>query len=323
MERVDAGHQPIHGCTDKIIVKQPVQKPFARAKGFFLSWVTKLLRMYHHAKRKVHSLLHPEIVGEEKWDKLINGFIITLIIFNVIAVMLETVTSIHERYARFFYYFDLVSVIIFTIEYVLRVWSANQELRYRHPVKGRLKYMVSGGALIDLLAILPFYLDRFIGFDLRVLRILRLLRFFRLFRLTAYMKAARVVTNVFRSRMNELLLSFVLTMFLVIIASCLVYFAEHLAQPDKFTSIPATIWWAVVSLTTVGYGDMVPITPLGKTFASIILMAGVALLALPAGIITSGFLDEMAKARKGNNCPHCGLPLDKPPAHGGHAHGQT
>jgi voltage-gated potassium channel len=175
--------------------------------------------------------------------------------------------------------------------------------------------MMSPAALIDLLAILPsalFYLHVFVGVDLRVLRILRLMRFFRLFRLTAYLKSARLVINVFKSKFNELMLAFVLTMFLVIIASCLVYFAEHIKNPKQFTSIPATMWWAVVTLTTVGYGDMVPITVMGKVFASIILLAGVAMLALPAGIITSGFLDEMRKLRqpKQFHCPHCGKPID-------------
>lgn len=271
--------------------------------------------MYHAVKEKVHGLLHPEIVGDKKWDKVINVFIIILIILNVIAVMLETVRSIEEKYGEYLYYFDVFSVTIFTIEYVLRVWSCNHDPKYKHSFLGRLKYMVSPGALIDLLAILPFYLHRIIGFDLRVLRVLRLMRFLRLFRLTAYMKAARLVTNVFKTRINELLLSFVLTLFLIVIAASLVYFAEHKAQPDTFTSIPATIWWAVVSLTTVGYGDMIPITIMGKVFAATILLAGVALLALPAGIITSGFLDELAKNRKGNKCPHCGLPLDQPSSH--------
>jgi voltage-gated potassium channel len=276
--------------------------------------------MYRAVKEKVHGLLHPEIVGDKNWDKIINVFIITLIILNVISVMLETVHSIYDGNEKFFYYFDLVSVIIFTVEYVLRVWSSNHDPRYSHSLKGRLRYMVSPGALIDLLAILPFYLHAFLGFDLRILRILRLLRFFRLFRLTSYMRAAQLVTNVFKTRFNELLLSLVLTLFLIVIASCLVYFAEHQAQPDKFTSIPATVWWAVVTLTTVGYGDIIPITILGKTFASLILLAGVALLALPAGIITSGFLEEMAKNKKGNKCPHCGVPLDQPPAQKGHHH---
>ena len=267
--------------------------------------------MYHATKRKVHILLHPEL-GDTKWDKIINFVIIVLIILNVIAVMLETVQSIHEKYYEFFHVFDLVSVIIFTIEYLLRLWSSNHDSRYKHSVYGRLKYMVSTDAIIDALAILPFYLHVMIGFDLRILRILRLLRFLRLFRLTAYMKSAKMVKNVFKSRANELKLSLVLILFLIIIASCLLYFAEHTAQPKVFSSIPATIWWAVVTVTSVGYGDMVPITVMGKALTGIIALSGLALLALPAGIITSGFLEEIGKTKnkKHTVCPHCGEPLD-------------
>lgn len=267
--------------------------------------------MYQATKAKVHVLLHPEI-GDTRWDKIINLSIIILIILNVIAVMLETVQSIHDRYEEFFYYFDLISVIIFTIEYVLRVWSCNHEAKYKHSIGGRIRYMLSFGALIDLLAILPFYLHAIVGFDLRMLRILRLMRFFRLFRLTSYMKATKLVTNVFKSRINELLLSLVLTIFLIIIASCLLYFAEHNLHTKGFESIPDSIWWAVVTLTTTGYGDVVPVTPIGKILTGIVLIMGIALIALPAGIITTGFLDEMRKmrVRTEKKCPHCGMPID-------------
>ena len=264
--------------------------------------------MYNTTKKKVYTLLHPEI-GDSKWDRVINIFIIVLIVLNVIAVMLETVPSIYEPNKNFFYYFDIVSVAIFTVEYLMRLWSCNHDPKYRHSVHGRIRYMFSFGALIDLLAILPFYITFFIGFDLRVLRILRLLRFLRLFRLTSYMKATHMVVNVFKSTKNELLLSLVLTLFLIVISSCLVYFCEHLVQPQKFTSIPGTMWWSVITLTTVGYGDMYPITTSGRILTSVILLAGVALLALPAGIITAGFLDEARKLRNLNKvfkCPHCG-----------------
>jgi len=274
--------------------------------------------MYHKSKMKVHILLHPEL-GNTKWDKIINGFIITLIILNITAVMLETVPSIHDPHQEFFRIFDLVSVIIFTIEYVLRVWSINHDHRYRHSIHGRLRYMMSTDGLIDLLAILPFYVHVFVGFDLRVLRIFRLLRFLRLFRLTAYMKSARMVKNVFKTRANELKLSLVLILFFIIMASCLLYFAEHRAQPAVFSSIPATIWWPVVTATSVGYGDMVPITVLGKTLTGILSLSGLAVFALPAGIITAGFLEEMRKMKnpKIHVCPHCGKPLD----HSEHSNG--
>jgi voltage-gated potassium channel len=267
--------------------------------------------MYHATKKKVHILLHPEL-GESKWDKILNGFIITLIILNVIVVVLETVQSLHDKYNEFFHYFDLVSVIIFTVEYLLRVWSCNHDPRYKHTIFGRLKYIFSIDGLIDLLAILPFYIHVVVGLDLRVLRILRLLRFLRLFRLTAYMKSAQMIRNVFVKRANELRLSFVLFLFLLLIASCIMYFAEHLAQPEVFTSIPATVWWAIVTLTSVGYGDMIPITAIGKIMTAFIMLAGVGIFALPAGIITAGFLEEMQKMKekKVQRCPHCGHELD-------------
>jgi voltage-gated potassium channel len=287
--------------------------------------------MYKATKKLVHGLLHPEIVGDKKWDKIINVFIITLIILNVIAVMLETVKSLHDRYAVFFAAFDYVSVLIFTVEYVLRVWSSNHEERYKHSIWGRLKYMASPGAIIDLLAIIPTYLHIMFtvnllkNVDLRILRMLRLLRLFRLFRLTAYTKSAHMIMNIFKKRSSELLLSLVLATFLIIFASCVMYFAEHMhpapgAKISLFTSIPKTIWWSVVTLTTTGYGDMYPVTNLGKALASIIMLSGVAFFALPAGIITAGFIDEfrMERVRKTRKCPHCGEELDFDDNHANH-----
>jgi voltage-gated potassium channel len=272
--------------------------------------------MYHATKKKVHVLLHPEL-GDTKWDKILNAFIIILIILNVAAVMLETVPYIYEPHKEFFDTFDLISVIIFTIEYVLRVWSSNHDPRYSHSLHGRIRYMLSTDALIDLLAILPFFVHVIVGFDLRVLRIFRLLRFLRLFRLTAYMKSARMVKSVFKTRANELKLSLVLILFFIIIASCLLYFAEHHVQPNVFSSIPATMWWAVVTATSVGYGDMVPVTTVGKTLSGILSLSGLAVFALPAGIITAGFLEEMRKIKspKIHVCPHCGKSLDHPGHH--------
>ena len=262
--------------------------------------------------------MHPEL-GNTIWDRLINGFLIFLILLNVIAVIMETVQPIYMEHQTFFYYFDVISIFIFTVEYALRVWTCTEEERYRHPVFGRIRYIFSLGALIDLLAILPFYIHIVATLDLRMLRILRLLRLFRVFRLTAYMKSARLIVNVFKSRVNELLLSLVLLFFLLIISSCLIYFVEHVAQPDKFVSIPDTLWWSIITLTTVGYGDMIPITSVGKILTGVILLSGVALFALPAGIITAGFLEESRKAKKHTHikCPHCGELVDVD-AHNGH-----
>jgi len=264
--------------------------------------------MYYETKKKVHSLLHPEIVGETHWDKIINIFIIVLIILNVTAVILETVASIEKKMGEFFYYFDRVSVFIFTIEYILRVWSSNHDPKYKHSIYGRLRYMMSPAALIDLMAILPFYVHVIVGLDLRTLRVLRLLRFFRLFRLTAYTRATRMVVNVFKSRYYDLLLAFVYASLFIILSAIVVYLAEHNAQPDKFTSIPETIWWAVETISTVGYGEMVPVTVAGKFFSIIIILGGIGILAFPSGIIAAGFIEEINKVKKPHSlkCPHCG-----------------
>ena len=267
--------------------------------------------MYQKIKNKVYTLLHPEL-GKTVWDRVVIIFIITLILMNIIAVMLETVHPIYEAHKQFFFVFDTISILIFTIEYLLRVWSCNMDPRYRHSIWGRLRYMFTLGALIDLLAILPFYIHIIVGLDLRVLRVLRLLRLLRVFHLTSYMKAARLIVIVFKNKMNELLLSLVLIFFLLIISSCLIYFAEHIAQPELFSSIPRTLWWSIVTLTTVGYGDMIPVTVYGRILTGFILLSGVALFALPAGIITAGFLEESRRVKNGTHhaCPHCGMPVD-------------
>ncbi|NOT51565.1 MAG: ion transporter [Chitinophagaceae bacterium] len=282
--------------------------------------------MYRKTKQRVHGLLHPEIVGDKHWDKIINVFIISLIILNVIVVMLETVRSLYLQYGDIFYSFDVISVIIFTVEYVLRVWSSNHEEKYKHSVWGRLKYMVSWGGLIDLVAILPFYIHLFLPLVDVDLRMLRLLRVLRLFRLTAYTKPAQMIANVFRKRYKELIVAFILAGFLIIISSCIIYFAEHRhpapgLDHSLFTSIPRTIWWSVVTLTTTGYGDMYPITNLGKGLASVIMLTGIAFFALPAGIITAGFIDEFRaeRVRKTHRCPNCGEQIDIDD--NGHHHG--
>ncbi|MES2893605.1 MAG: ion transporter [Bacteroidota bacterium] len=269
--------------------------------------------MSRSTKGKVHILLHPEL-GNSKWDKIINAFILSLIILNVAAVSLETVPSIYDPNKQFFHVFDTMSVIIFSVEYILRVWSCNHDPRYAHSIRGRLRYMLSPGALIDLAAILPFYIHVVVGLDLRVLRILRLLRFLRLFRLTAYMRSARIVLNVFKSRANQLQLSLMLIVIFVTLSGCIVYFVEHPAQPEVFTTIPNSIYWAVITVTSVGYGDIVPITTAGKIMTTTISILGLGVYALPAGIVTAGFLEEMRSHKKLKNkyCPHCGeeLPRD-------------
>jgi voltage-gated potassium channel len=157
--------------------------------------------------------------------------------------------------------------------------------------------MVSFSAVVDLLAIIPFYLPFLIAVDGRVLRIFRVFRLFRIFGLNRYSNAADLVNKVIKSRRNELLFSFVIIIKLLLVAATLMYFVEHNAQPELFSSIPAAMWWGVATLTTVGYGDMVPITILGKVLAGIMAILGIGIFALPAGILANGFGEEIRRRK--------------------------
>ena len=221
-----------------------------------------------------------------------------LIVLNVFAVITETVQSIQARYERVFYYFELFTIIVFSIEYLVRLWTCTVIEKYRHPVWGRLKYMFSIEALIDLLAILPFYLPLFLDMDARLLRVLRLFRLMRIFKLGRYFVAFQMIVAVIKKRKEELLITFTLLVVMLILASSLMYYIEHEAQPDVFTSIPATMWWGIATLTTVGYGDVYPVTGLGKLLGSVIAILGIGVFALPTGIIASSFERELSEREK-------------------------
>jgi voltage-gated potassium channel len=263
--------------------------------------------MYYSLKKKTHLLLDP-IEGGTLPDKIINSFIVSMIVLNMVAVILETVDSLYKAHEALFKGFEFFSITIFSVEYILRVWSCTDIEKYRHPLRGRIKYILSAGGLIDLLAVLPFYLPLLIKYDLRILRALRLVRFLRFFKLGRYLQASRIIARVFRKKRDELVLSLAITFCLIIIASCLMYFTEHDAQPDKFSSIPETMWWSVATLTTVGYGDVYPITVMGKILTACISILGIGMFALPAGILASGFADEFKREKK--CCPHCGKKID-------------
>jgi voltage-gated potassium channel len=171
--------------------------------------------------------------------------------------------------------------------------------------------MLSPLTLLDMLAILPFYLP--INLDLRFLRALRLFRAFRLLKVGRYNSSLKLIRNVFIDKREEIVLSLSMMAILLLFSACLLYFIENKSQPQAFSSIPAAMWWAVTALTTVGYGDIYPITPLGKLIASIIAISGIGMFALPAGIISSGFVESIQRRKQEHirqddviHCPHCG-----------------
>lgn len=260
-------------------------------------------------KRKIKSKLY-EILDttetESTLERNLNIFIIVLILLNVIAVILETVDPIQASLQNFFYWFEIISVIIFTAEYTLRIWSCTEAKKFQRPLFGRIRYILTPMALIDLLAILPFYLPLLIPCDLRFLRALRLFRMFRLLKMGRYVKSLQTIKNVFMEKKEELIIAVISVLILLIFSSSLMYFLENEAQPDTFTSIPAAMWWGIATLTTIGYGDIYPVTTLGKILGSVIALLGIGLFALPAGILASGFANEIQKNKKQIICPHCG-----------------
>jgi voltage-gated potassium channel len=236
-----------------------------------------------------------------------------LILSNVAVVALETVASLHSQYSQFFKIFDLFSIIVFTLEYIIRIWTCTAMQNFNTGVKGRINYALTPMAIVDLLSVLPFYLPIFFALDLRTMKALRLLRLFRIFKLSRYSAAFAMIKEVIRRKKEELALSAFMIFLALMVASSLMYFIEHEAQPEEFSSIPAAMWWGIVTLATIGYGDVYPITPLGKFFGAITALFGIAMFALPAGIFASGFMEQTDKNRnKSSTCPHCGKDINKP-----------
>lgn len=231
--------------------------------------------------------------------------LIILIAINVLVIVLESIPSLFEQYENFFVYFELVVVLIFTVEYILRAWACTVNEKYKHRIKGRTKYLLSSFALIDLFAILPFYLAFFFPGTIVLIRLSQILRLFRVFKIGRYFRHWEVFVYVFKDKKSELQITFYAIGILLIMSSSIIFYIENPLQPEAFSSIPASMWWGIITMTTVGYGDVVPITTIGKIFGSFIALMGIGLFALPAGILGSGFVDQVFRANKPMICPHC------------------
>ena len=241
-------------------------------------------------RRRVYELLEP---GSHDWQaRAVDLALIGLVLINVAAVVLESLPALATRFGALFLTIEFVSVIIFTFEYILRLWSAPEHapLADLPPWQSRLRFALQPQSIIDLLAIAPVYAALFVTGDLRAFLVVRLFRFFKLARYSPGL--ASLVEAVYSER-RALLASGVILMGTVLIAASLMHLAEQEAQPDKFGTIPDAMYWAIITLATVGYGDAVPITPLGRLIASLTAVAGLIMLALPVGIIASAFAREI------------------------------
>lgn len=256
--------------------------------------------------RRTAEVLGPPRPGDAA-NLWFNKFLMVLIALNVVALILESITTIRSRFGAEFAAFEIFSVAVFTVEYALRIWSAPAYRGTRFATNPRLAWAVSPLAIIDLLAILPFYLP-LAGLDLRFLRSLRMLRVFRMLKIARYSTALQTFGNVFTQKKAELLVIVYTLGVMIVCASSAMYFIEGEAQPETFGSIPEAMWWSVVTLTTIGYGDAVPATPLGQVVGSIIAILGIGMFALPAGLLGSAFSEEVARQRMENadSCPGCG-----------------
>ncbi|GAB4239229.1 MAG: cyclic nucleotide-gated ion channel [Methyloligellaceae bacterium] len=242
-------------------------------------------------RRRVHDILEDGDVRDPA-SVLVNGLLIILIIANVIAFALETVPHLEARYGDFFHLFNLFSVAVFSLEYFLRLWSCVEipVLKQLPPARARLHFAARPLLIIDLFAVLPFYVGFLFGLhDMLFLRVLRLFRFLKL---AHYSPALHSIGRVMVSERNALLGAFLVMMVLLLFASAGIYYLEREVQPEAFGSIPAAAWWALATLTTVGYGDVTPVTPFGKLFGGLIMIFGLGMFALPVAIVATGFAEE-------------------------------
>ena len=249
-------------------------------------------------------------------SRLFDGTIMALIVISIVSIVLESFANIASDYALVFRVTEYITVFVFTVEYCLRIWTA--DLLYPDSKHPRLRYMRSFMAIVDLAAILPFFIP-FISLDLRFLRMIRLLRLFRLLRvlkLGRYFEALNIVVKVIKKSAAQLIISTVLCFFVMLFSAIIMYTVENPVQPEQFPNVISSLWWAICTLTTVGYGDVYPITHIGRLFASVISLVGIGIIAIPTGIIAAGFssvINERSDKKDDEKrfCPYCGHELDK------------
>ena len=242
-------------------------------------------------RRRVYLVLEQGPVGE-RIAVVADRALMALIVINLIAVALESVPALGARYTLMFDLIEYFSLTVFTIEYALRLWGAVEHGPHRHlsPARARLKYALSPAGLVDLVAVLPFWLALVLPADFRFVLVFRMVRFFKIAR---YSPAMRSLLDVLYRERRALFGCLVITMGMAMVAASLMHLAEGKVQPDKLGTIPDALWWAIVTVGTIGYGDVVPVTALGKVIATGTIFVGLILMALPIGIIATAFSEQI------------------------------
>lgn len=277
----------------------------------------------HKVREKIFKVIQPAAKDNFAFASWVFDATITvLVLLSVICVFLITF-DLPLSYVRIIRCIEAVISVIFTIEYVLRLLTADfldQNKGEKHMWRAMLRYMRSGMALVDLAAILPFYLPMLFPCNLLAIRIFRLIRLLRIFKLNRYFASLAAIGEVIRGKSRELLGSMFFVALMLIVSSLVIYAVEHDAQPDVFKNAFSGLWWAVATLTTVGYGDIYPVTAVGRMVGAVIALLGIGMVAIPTGIISSGLIEQMKKGHPEKNggdekslgytfCPHCGKRL--------------
>lgn len=244
--------------------------------------------IYQSVKNRVFEIIDKAEDGD-RISKIVDYSIMALIALSILSIVLESFSSLYSSYYSTFRLFEIITVIIFSVEYLLRIWTA--DLLYPESKHPYLKYIFSFMAIIDLLAILPFYLP-FVSADfrfLRMMRLFRIMRLLRLFKLERYFDALQAIMKVIKNSIPQLVMAFAICFFVMLFSSIVMYTVEYPAQPEAYPNVIAALWWAMCTLTTVGYGDIYPITTIGKFLTSVISLVGIGIIAIPSGIIAAGF----------------------------------
>ena len=245
-------------------------------------------------RAKLYRAFEPGQNAKERLS-MINRLLVVLVLLSFVLLALETEPAIGDEGQEIVDLLNALVVLIFAIEYAIRLWIAGENPKFKG-LKGRLRYMCSFYALADLFAFLPeLLLILFAGdrFDAQTIALLKALRLLRLFKLTRYIPAFDLLGEAIKRAGGQLLTSLMLALALVYVSAIMLYMIEGEVQEEAFGSIPRAIWWAIATLTTVGYGDVYPVTPLGRVAASVIALAGIGLVALPAGVFASAFSDVL------------------------------
>lgn len=258
-------------------------------------------------KKIIYEVIEDD-VNDTLAHKIFEAVIVSIIVLNVFFVILSTYKIEND----FLIGFEVFSIIVFSIEFTLRLLTSDIKYPKTNKLNAMRKIIFSPLGIIDILTILPFYLSifgLFSGFDGRVIRIIRLMRLLRILKLARYVESIRIIITVVKKRKYELIITCLISIFLIIISALLIYEVERIAQPDKFSNFLTSCWWSIATLTTIGYGDVYPITGVGRFLGAFISILGIGFIALPTGIISSGFVEEFRDSKNSEEykyCPHCG-----------------